>query len=299
MHLRNLRYFCAAYEERSTVGAARACHVTQPVISGAIAQLEEELGVQLFVRQQRGLAPTAAAQRLYRLGGKLLADAQAISESFRDSTLNPQLALRVLPALNIEHTRRLLQQLRREIPRLALRLPGAGEPCDATLTSDQCADRSATFLALWEEAYALVVPHDHPLAVQESITLGDLHNVAFIERSHCEMHEVWQTAMGQHKVVPDVRARAQSEEWALGLVAAGVGVTIMPLHALVPTQGVVVRDDVTVLQGFKRSIGLAYHAHEHAAEAGILADVLRVCRRWVDARWQPVPPRLPVGDTVA
>lgn len=284
MHLRNLRYFCAAYEERSTVGAARACHVTQPVISGAIAQLEEELGVRLFLRQQRGLAPTAAAQRLYRLGGKLLADAEAISESFRDSTLNPQFALRVLPALSIEHTRRLLQQLRREIPHLALRLPDEGQPCDATLTADHCADPSAAFLALWEETYALVVPHDHPLAVKESITLDDLHHVAFIERSHCEMQQTWQTAMGQHKVVPDVRARAESEEWALGLVAAGVGVTIAPLHALAAAPGLVVRGDVAVLQGFKRTIGLAYHP----PETGTLADVLRVCRRWADARWQPL-----------
>ena len=78
MNLRNLRYFCSAFEAGSTVAAARLCHVTQPVISNAIAQLEEELGTQLFTRQQRGLVPTAEGVRLFRLGGKLLADAQAI-----------------------------------------------------------------------------------------------------------------------------------------------------------------------------------------------------------------------------
>jgi DNA-binding transcriptional LysR family regulator len=61
MNLRNLRYFCAAYEAGTTVAAARQCHVTQPVISNAIAQLEEELGTRLFTRQQRGLLPTAAS----------------------------------------------------------------------------------------------------------------------------------------------------------------------------------------------------------------------------------------------
>src|SRR5687767_12180625 len=112
LSLRNLRYFCAAFEERSTVGAARLCFVTQPAISSAISQIEEELSVRLFLRQHRGLAPTPAAQRLYRLARKLLADTEAISASFRQGEALP-FALRVLPSLSVDHTERLLRQLRR------------------------------------------------------------------------------------------------------------------------------------------------------------------------------------------
>jgi hypothetical protein len=69
----------------------------------------------------------------------------------------------------------------------------------------------------------------------------------------------------------------RSEEWALGLVAAGVGVTIAPLHLARRRDDVVVRGDVPELQAAKRRVGLA---HSGRAE-GTLAEVLRVCEAWV------------------
>lgn len=278
LSLRNLRYFCAAFEERSTVGAARVCFVTQPAISSAIGQIEEELAVRLFLRQHRGLAPTPAAQRLYRLARKLLADTEAISASFRQGEALP-FALRVLPSLSLAHTERLLQQLRRDIPSLALSLPDDESPADASLTSAACADEGTEFVTLWEERYVLLVPEHHPLAVKESLQLADLHQQPFVERSHCEMSDAWQAALGRDTVLPEVRAHAHSEEWAMGLVAAGVGVTIAPLHAAQARPGVVVREDCAELSGLRRGIGLAFHA----PATGTLAQVLAACQRWAAA----------------
>jgi DNA-binding transcriptional LysR family regulator len=285
MNLRNLRYFCAAYEVRTTVGAARQCHVTQPVISNAIAQLEEELGTQLFTRQQRGLLPTAAAQRLYRLGGKLLADAEALVETFQDAASHPCLSLRVHPSMNIEHVGRLLRHLRRELTHLEVSVHSddagdavtLGQPVDAELVADTCLPTGHAFVPLWEEQYALVVPPDHPLAIREVVALQDLHGVAFVERTHCELAASWHAGMGALQVVPDVRARVRSEEWALGLVAAGVGMTIAPLRLARRRDDVVVRSDVPELQAAKRRVGLA---HPRQAQ-GTLAEVLRVCEAWV------------------
>lgn len=283
MKLRNLRYFCAVFDEQSTVGAARLCHVTQPAISAALAQLEDKLGVRLFVREQRGLTPTPAAQRLYRLACKLLADAEAIEASFRDATLERQLRLRIQPTLNIGHSRRLLRQLRREMAHLEISVVEAGQAADLSLTSASCADAGATFIPLWAETYALIVPEDHPLAVRERIELADLHGVAFIERSHCELSAAWHAFTATPGPQPSIRARVSSEEWALGLVAAGVGVTVAPLHALTTLAGVVVRSDVPALQGLSRTVGLAYQAPVGA----VLAEVLAVCQRWVEVGWSP------------
>ena len=44
MNLKQLRYFCATFETGSTTLAAQRCHVSQSVISAAIAQLEQDLG---------------------------------------------------------------------------------------------------------------------------------------------------------------------------------------------------------------------------------------------------------------
>lgn len=273
VNLKSLRYFCAAYETHSTVAAAKQCHVTQPVISNAIAQLEEELGVRLFTRQQRGLLPTAAGQRLFRLGGKLLADAQAVVETFQDEASHPRLSLRIHPAISIDHVQRLLRHIRREVSHLAVSVPGEGQPVDAELTASTCVPAGSTFLPLWEEQYVLVTPLDHPLAVQDAVSLADLHGVAFVERTHCELASAWHVGLSDVQVVPDVRARVQTEEWALGLVAAGVGVTIAPVHAVHRRHDVAIRTDMDALKRVRRTVGLAYVGHP----AGVLADVLKIC----------------------
>lgn len=286
MNLRNLKYFCSAYEAGSTVAAARLCHVTQPVISNAIAQLEEELGTRLFTRQQRGLVPTPAAIRLFRLGGKLLADAQAIVETFQDVATHPRLSLHIHPTVSVAHVRQLIRHLKQTLTHLELSVLDDPQAADAQLTSQGCAAPSQAFMPLWEEQYALLVPAEHPLAVKEDLCLQDLHGVAFIERTQCELASYWHAGLGQHQIVPDVRARVDSQEWALGLVAAGVGVTMAPLHPMLmmpghQQEGIVVRRDLRELQGASRVVGLAYDAHASTAqENGTLAEVLRACEPW-------------------
>jgi DNA-binding transcriptional LysR family regulator len=281
MNLRNLKYFCAAYEAGSTVAAARQCHVTQPVISNAIAQLEEELGTRLFTRQQRGLTPTAAAVRLFRLGGKLLADAQAIVETFQDAATHPRLSLCIHPTVSVNHVRRLLRHLKRELTHLELSVLTEADAADAELTSRTCVAEGRAFLPLWEEQYALLVPQDHPLAVKEGLCLQDLHGVAFIERVQCELAPYWHAGLGHFQIAPDVRARVDSQEWALGLVAAGVGVTMAPLHPLDRHEGIVVRRDLAELKAAKRMVGLAYDTGRGAVgSTSAMAEVLRACEPW-------------------
>lgn len=282
MNLRALRYFCAAYETRATVAAAARCHVTQPVISTAVAQLEEELGTRLFVRQARGLQPTPAGTRLYRLGGKLLADAEAIVETFQEPASHPALALWVHPTIGITDLQRLLLHWRRELGQLALTLmdePGQLAAADLALMPQGYEVAGQGFVPLWEEHFVLVTPPGHPLAVKERVSLMDLHGTALVERVQCELAAHWQAGADALHIVPDVRARVHSEEWALGLVAAGVGVSLLPLGAAAQRSDVVVRRDVPELQAFRRVVGLAHAPRPK----GVVADALRACAGWAQA----------------
>lgn len=83
MKLRQLEYFCAVAEARSISAAARELHVAQPPISRQIAQLEEELGVQLFVRGSKGMALTDAGQSLYRQTQQIFQDLHRVEDSVR------------------------------------------------------------------------------------------------------------------------------------------------------------------------------------------------------------------------
>lgn len=64
MNLQQLRYVEALAEQGSFVSAARACHVAQPTLSNGIGQLEEELGLKLFIRTTRKVALTEAGAQL-------------------------------------------------------------------------------------------------------------------------------------------------------------------------------------------------------------------------------------------
>ena len=83
MTIRQLEYFCAVAEGRSISAAARALHVAQPPISRQIAQLEAELGVQLFARESRGMKLTEAGQTLYRQSRSLFLNLRRVEENVR------------------------------------------------------------------------------------------------------------------------------------------------------------------------------------------------------------------------
>ena len=83
MKLRQLEYFCAVAEAESISAAARELHVAQPPISRQIAQLEEELGVQLFLRGSKGMALTDAGQSLYRQTQQIFQDIRRVEDSVR------------------------------------------------------------------------------------------------------------------------------------------------------------------------------------------------------------------------
>lgn len=83
MKLRQLEYFCAVAEEKSISAAARELHVAQPPISRQIAQLEEELGVQLFLRGSKGMALTDAGQSLYQQTQQIFQELRRVEDSVR------------------------------------------------------------------------------------------------------------------------------------------------------------------------------------------------------------------------
>ena len=84
MTLRQIEYFCAVAEEKSVSAAARALFMEQPPISRQLAALENELGVQLFVRGNRGIVLTEAGQYFYGQCRLLLNNLTTIQNDVRD-----------------------------------------------------------------------------------------------------------------------------------------------------------------------------------------------------------------------
>ncbi|WP_426616229.1 LysR substrate-binding domain-containing protein [Bradyrhizobium sp. McL0616] len=86
MQYRHLHYFVSVVEAGSFSRAASTIHVAQPALSQQIAQLEEQLGVDLLLRSARGVRPTAAGEVLYREASSILKRLQQLPGIVRSET---------------------------------------------------------------------------------------------------------------------------------------------------------------------------------------------------------------------
>jgi LysR family transcriptional regulator, nitrogen assimilation regulatory protein len=85
MRFRQLRYFCKIVECGSFSRAAATIYVAQPALSQQIAELEQQMGVELLQRSARGVRPTRAGEVLYREAGSLLRQLDQIPSLIRSS----------------------------------------------------------------------------------------------------------------------------------------------------------------------------------------------------------------------
>lgn len=101
MTLQQLKYIIAVGRYRSFAGAAAACGVTQPTLSGMVAKLEEELGARIFDRTGKRVAPTAVGEKILVQAERVVAEAGRISEivAATQSAVSGTLALAVGPSI--------------------------------------------------------------------------------------------------------------------------------------------------------------------------------------------------------
>ncbi|WP_315726075.1 MULTISPECIES: LysR family transcriptional regulator [unclassified Bradyrhizobium] len=259
MDIRELRYFSAVFEERSLTRAAARCYVSQPSISLAIANLETELGAELFLRHRKGVVPLEAAERLQPIARRIVDEADAARNLFRHGAPRQVLKLGLMRTLDGRRVTALLKPLTARED-LRLHIVGPTERADARIVARSLAGDAEHFLSLWSERYVAALPLAHPLTLKPRLRAADLADVAMIDRCHCE-HGV---LAGRSSKPREIAAIAETEDWALALVAAGVGVAIVPEGVVQDRRDVAVREIEMTL---KRQVGLAYPASRAPTEA--------------------------------
>lgn len=85
MELEQLRIFCAAAERRSFSAAAAELYISHSTVSRAVAELERELGAELFERSARGAEPTEAGRELLSGARQLLSAEAELRERIRET----------------------------------------------------------------------------------------------------------------------------------------------------------------------------------------------------------------------
>ncbi|MES2857787.1 MAG: DNA-binding transcriptional regulator OxyR [Pseudomonadota bacterium] len=241
MNLRDLRYLIALADLRHFGKAADACFVSQPTLSTQIRKLEEELGVSLVERAPRKLMLTAAGQDVVLRARRIVAEVEQMKESARRSR-DPEagaLRLGVFPTLGPYLLPHVVPQLRVRFPQLELLL--VEEKSDVLLARLREGKLDATLLALplhddqlhaellFEEPFVVAAPREHAFASRASLTMAELadETLLLLEDGHCLRDQALDVCRlsGAHE---RTGFRATSLETLRQMVAAGVGVTLLP-----------------------------------------------------------------------
>lgn len=121
MNFRQLEYFSAVAEAKSISLAARNLHVAQPPISRQLALLEDELGVCLFLRTNKGVELTEAGRSLYQQSQNLFQDMRTIVDSVRDINAGMRGLLKIgMIYSNISIALQYLKEFRAQYPQVEL-----------------------------------------------------------------------------------------------------------------------------------------------------------------------------------
>jgi LysR family transcriptional regulator, nitrogen assimilation regulatory protein len=101
MHLRQIEYFVALYDERSITKAARRLNVVQPALSMQISRLEQTFKAKLFERTSRGVVPTDTGRTFYGYCQKILGDVDEAERYLRDAsgTISGSLTVGLMPSV--------------------------------------------------------------------------------------------------------------------------------------------------------------------------------------------------------
>ncbi|MBB5918284.1 DNA-binding transcriptional LysR family regulator [Nocardia transvalensis] len=184
MDLRALRYFVTVAEARHVGRAAHRLHMTQPPLSRAIRQLEDELGVALFDRTPAGVAPTAAGTALYEEAVALLGQADRIRGRVAAAAGAAHLVIGTL-ADAAEHVGgRLVPLFRARHPHIDVHLheTDLGDPTaglrtglvDVALTRTPFDANGFGMRSLRSVRVGVVVRDDDALAGRRSVSVADL-----------------------------------------------------------------------------------------------------------------------------
>lgn len=254
MDLRQLKYFVRIMECGSLTRAAAALHLSQPALGEHLRKLEDELGVELFVRHSRGIAPTAAAQLLRERAEHLLAYAAETSQLLRETreAIEGRVTLGVSPGLNELFSAELIERCRVNLPGIVInvvedlsgalveRMARGGETLDLALASgfDSADEPAVESIALASERLFLIgrparlgASNDvcefaelalHPLILLGSGDSGRPHGLRrFLlrEAAACGI---------ELNIAGELRSIAAVRE----LVERDAGVTILPLAAV-------------------------------------------------------------------
>jgi DNA-binding transcriptional LysR family regulator len=293
LDLNLLKAFDALMDERNTTRAAERLAVTQPAVSATLNRLRDALGDPLFVRTQRGMAPTERALALAGPVKRILGDIEAVlqPETFDPATAAftvtvsaTDYALRAVVMPFVAALRPLAPQVRVAVvqahgPELLERME-RGE-LDLALITPQMAPPDLHSRTLFDERYACVMRDGHPAGQEDPLTLESFcaldHGIVSLQGGGFSgpTDDALALLGRQRRVMVSVPSFAM----LLDMVRSTDLVALVPARLLQGASGLAMRAAPLEVGGFTKV--LAWHARTHAdpRQRWVRDLIVRTCSR--------------------
>ena len=243
MELRHLRYFVAVAEERNFTRAAQRLNIAQPPLSRQIQQLEENLGVQLLERNSRPLKLTETGKFFYSHAAQLLSQtADLESMTRRVGNIERSLSIGFVGSTLYGMLPKIIRRFRDENTTVELSLHEMSTMDQIRALKDgridvgfgriRHEDANIRRVILREEKMIVAFPEGHALSVAKPVVaLRDLINetlIIFPKAPRPSFADQVLSAFDDRGLKPRRIYEVRELQIALGLVAAGEGIAVVP-----------------------------------------------------------------------
>ena len=245
MEIHQLRYVCAIADTGSFSRAAERCQVAQPSLSQQVLKLEEDLGAKLFDRLGRSVRLTEAGRAFLPHARSILSQMETARSSVTDKWMDIRgsVSVGVIPTIAPYLMPRYTKNFTKKYPEAKLRIVEETTPILIESLRDLSIDLAILALPLRHKDLELfplrteplfaVLPRNHPLAAAKSLALKDLRGESFVmlRDGHC-FRDLSIAACAHARVMPRIAFESGQFSSLFGMVAAGVGISLVPEMAI-------------------------------------------------------------------
>jgi DNA-binding transcriptional LysR family regulator len=246
MEMHQVRYFLAVANELNFSRAAEKCNVSQPSLSRAIQQLEQELGGQLFHRERHLTRLTNLGQMVrphletvYSAAVKAKRLSQDLSQLKREplklgimSTISPDEIVDLIAALKTRHEGLELRLCDANARDLRDRLlAGDLEVVIYALPGEE-SDGRTHVMPLFSERMVIAIHQGHRLASERAFPVKQMNGECYIHRMNCEFAGYADQILQEKGVTCTPIYWSERADWTMAMVAAGLGYAFMPANAV-------------------------------------------------------------------
>lgn len=271
MNIESLKCFILVAENLSFARAAEALYKTQPAVTKQINALEQEIGVPLFIRSTRHVELTPAGMSFYRDAKELVQNAQIAVERAQNQNISKNIInIGLSNPTVLFHLAPYLLQFHKDYPTIYPNIQILSYKIIISLFMDNKLDilfmykenmsqkKGVYFKEIEKDSYVCLLPSEHELSKNETISLSDLRDESLIICN--PLNAPLATASFQNKLLEQHSdgkiLYCDSIEAAHCLVASGMGITILPKILCLKSHNFV---SVSLNNSPKLSFGMFYH----------------------------------------